>query len=151
MTRFILDERKMDEICAIISVGCTRSVAAQYVGCHVVTIQRAAQREEKFRRQLARAEAMFEARQLQNINAATQEARHWRASAWLLERKFPERYAKRDAGAITPEQLAILLTQFAEILVRDAPDEFRERILQRLADMKIPVSDDVPKAIGYDG
>lgn len=49
------------------------------------------------------AQGKFEQKQLQNIQGAAQESRHWTASAWLLERIFPERYAQQSRGSVQNE------------------------------------------------
>jgi len=144
-----LDEKKMEAVCAIVAVGGSRQVAAQYVGCHISTLVRTAQRDDGFRERLSQAEAMFEAAHLRNVNAAGKDAKNWRASVWLLERKFPDRYGRRDSASLSMEQVMLLLTQFAEIVVKEVPAEFRKRVLKRLAALKIPTSDG-PQAIGHD-
>ena len=44
----VLDEQKRGQILAILSVGCSQNMAAQYVGCAASTIQRTAERDPKF-------------------------------------------------------------------------------------------------------
>lgn len=51
---------------------------------------------------LKKAESEFELKHIQNINVHASES--WQASAWILERKFPERYAKRVIN-VEPKQV----------------------------------------------
>lgn len=52
--------------------------------------------------EIPRAEAEFEAFHLRNITRASLD--DWRASGWTLERKFPDRYARRVINQQDPEQ-----------------------------------------------
>lgn len=128
-----LDKVRQREICAIVAVGCSRETAARYVGCCPTTIRRQAQRDPEFLAELQRAESLEEITSLRYVQAAARQAQYWRAAAWLLERKFPQRYAPRAAGSLTPEQVAQLLVELAEIVVAEVTDALlRRRILRRL-------------------
>ena len=48
----VLDEGKQREIVAILTMGCSRRTAAQYVGCAPNTIQSTAERDPKFAEKL---------------------------------------------------------------------------------------------------
>lgn len=129
----LLDEGKKREIVAILTVGCARAVAAQYVGCAVPTIRRAALKDPEFAERLGRAESNLEITHLKNINTAATDVRHWRAAAWALERRFPQRYGQRRARTITPQQVAQVLEQFAEIVTQEVAEVAdRQKILKRI-------------------
>jgi hypothetical protein len=131
-----LDEIKKREICAILAVGCTRAIAARYVGCHPDTIRNTAGRDAEFAMAIERAESRHEIIHLTHINKAAEEGRYWRAAAWALERKYPDRYAARSPDVITVEQIARVLAQFAEVMLEEVPaGESRQRILTRLNDL----------------
>jgi hypothetical protein len=51
-----------------------------------------------------------------NILKATKDGRFWRASAWWLEQRSPERFGRRAPGVITPRQLDQALTAWHELL-----------------------------------
>ncbi len=129
----ILDEIKRREILAILSVGCSRTTAAGYVGCSVSTIQNTAERDPKFSEELRRAESRAEITFLQAIQKAARDERHWRAAAWVLERKHPEQYGRRKADALSVEQVKALLEQFAQAVVEQVPAaRYRQKILKQL-------------------
>ena len=129
----LLDEGKKREIVAILTVGCAKTVAAQYVGCSVTTIRRAALTDPEFAERIGRAEPNLEITHLKNISAAATDARHWRAAAWALERRFPQRYGQRRARTITPEQISQVLEQFAEIVTQEVTEAAgRQKILMRI-------------------
>ncbi len=131
----LLDDAKQREICAILSVGGTRSVAAKYVGCCVDTIRRTALRDKVFAERIQKAEPSTEITFLKSIQTAAKESRNWRAAAWALEHLFPERYARRANSPLTREQITEILTQFAEELLVDLPAKDREKIISRIAAM----------------
>ena len=66
----VLDQVKRGQICAILAVGSTRTVAARYVGCAVSTIRATAIRDPEFLAQLQHAESRHEVGHLQAIQAA---------------------------------------------------------------------------------
>jgi hypothetical protein len=132
----VLDDGKKREICAILAVGCSRAVAARYVGCHPGTIRNTALREEEFALQLEQAESRHEILHLSHINSAAKEGRYWRAAAWALERKYPDRYGQRHPDVITIEQISQVLAQFADVIFEEIEEpEYRQRVLARLTDL----------------
>jgi hypothetical protein len=129
--RPVLDDVKRCEILAILSVGCSQSVAAQYVGCAVSTIQRTADRDPKFAEELGKAKSNAELGLVKNIRKAAKKEQYWRAAAWALERGFPEKYARRGPDVITAEDLARVLAQFADMIVQQVPvDAYRKNIVK---------------------
>ena len=118
----ILDDIKKREICAILSVGGTRDMAAQYVGCTERTIRNAAERDPLFAERLAKTELSPEITFLRNISNAAAEGKYWRAAAWALERMYPERYEKRKPGAIPIAQLDDVVHYLVDAAMREVPD-----------------------------
>lgn len=130
-----IDDATRREICAILSLGTTLSVAARYSGCTVEAIRREAFRDAGFRRQLFRARAQSEVVSLRRLHVAAEQERHWHAAAWTLERRHPDRYARRKARTVGREQLEELLAQFAAVLVDEITDSaLRMRVLKKLRD-----------------
>jgi hypothetical protein len=127
----VLTENKRGQIIAIIGVGCSQNVAAQYVGCAVSTVQRTAERDPQFAAQLQHARCNAELSLVKQIRSAAKQEQYWRAAAWALERGFPEKYARRGPDVIDAEQLAQVLSQFAEMIVQQVPvDKYRKNILK---------------------
>lgn len=129
----VLDEAKRREICAILAVGCSRRTAAFYVDCSVNTIRRTALRNAEFAAQLRRAESACEVAALTHLNKAVKDGRNWRAAAWLLERRYPDRFGPRKPRSVSPDQLTDVVNRFAEVLSREISNaDERQRILARL-------------------
>jgi hypothetical protein len=141
----VLDAIKKREIIAILSVGCSRRVAARYVGCSPKTIQNTAERDPDFAEGLRQAEERIELTQLKNIAAAARKAQYWRAAAWMLERTRPQQYASRRPDVVTREQLARLMVRFAQIVAEDVTvSRDRKTVIKRLdrlaADLGCPIA-----------
>ncbi len=137
--RGILDELKQREICAILAIGCTRELAGalRRPASHPTTIRRTALRDAEFAAALEQAETTHEIAHMTHINAAAKEGRYWRAAAWALERKYPDRYAPRDPRTFTIDQIGQVL---GAIRGSDSGGSFegssqRKRILARLTEL----------------
>ena len=132
----ILDDDKKRQVFAILAVGGTRLMAAQYVGCHVETIRKTAIHDPAFAEQLRKAELGPELTFLRNIQQASKDPKQWRASAWALKRLYPDRYGRRPPNSITPEQLAEVVRELGTIVVGEVPaKEFRQNVLIRLSEL----------------
>jgi hypothetical protein len=128
----LTDEQK-GQIYGILSVGCDRQTAANFVGCSLAAIRQTMQRDPAFADGVCRAEAGAELNHMRNVQQAAKDEKHWRASVWWLERRAPERYGPRGPGAIQSRQLKAFIEILSGILcdeVRDAAE--RQRILDRL-------------------
>ncbi len=131
-----LDKERLHEVCTIIAVGGSRSLAARYVGCSVDTIRRTAERNAEFAADMLRAESKHELVFLQRISAAANKEQYWRAAAWALERMYPDRYAPRRPLALSPRQFAEVLRNFAEVVTAEVTDlAQRKRVLDRLLEL----------------
>ena len=102
--------------------GLQPPTAARYVGCAVSTIQNTADRDAAFAEKLRQAAYNTEVGLLKNIRNAAKKEQYWRAAAWALERRFPERYARRGPDVITLDQVTRLLGQFGDIVAEEVPD-----------------------------
>jgi hypothetical protein len=129
--RRVLDNVKQRELLAILSVGCSQTMAAKYVGCSPATIRREAARDAKFAEELAKAKGNAELGLVRNIRKAANKEQYWRAAAWALERMFPEKYARRGPDVLTVEQLAEVLDQLMERVMRHVPvGRYRQNIIK---------------------
>lgn len=78
---------------------------------------------DKLVESLKKAEAQFKAVHVNNIIQAGKEKRHWQASAWLLERKYPKEYGKIDRNAVMLTADDGELAEVAEMFQRLLKDE----------------------------
>lgn len=99
-----LDDATQARILAAIEAGCTRATAAKAAGVDGSTFRRWLRKGRELIEpyaelveQMRFAEARGEAALLAVIREAS--VRHWTSAAWLLERRFPHRWARRDPFA----------------------------------------------------
>ena len=91
-----------EKICEYVRQGLTYEIAARAAGISESTFYRWRERGErarsgKFREfweALKRAEAEAEQRLVERILAASSDT--WQAAAWMLERRYPDRWGRKD-------------------------------------------------------
>jgi hypothetical protein len=128
-----LTGQQKDTICGILSVGCDRQTAADYVGCSLADIRCQLQHDRQFLASVRRAEAGIELSHMRNVQEAAKAKKDWRASVWWLERHSPERFARRSPGAITVRQLKSFVAILVDALRENiASPEDRGRVVARL-------------------
>src|SRR5688572_21466598 len=89
----ILDEDKQKIACKLLGLGFSRRAAARFIGCSHNTILNTARRDPAFAQRLRAAPIEGEANHVEIIRRAGHQS--WRASAWFLERRYPERWGRR--------------------------------------------------------
>ncbi len=128
----LTDEQKA-QVYGILSVGCDRQTAANFVGCSLADIRRAMQWDPKFAAGVCRAEAGAELNHMRNIQQAAKDEKHWRASVWWLERRSPERFGPRGPGVVTSRQLKAFIDVLAETLREEiGTSDDQQRVIARL-------------------
>ena len=86
-------EKKIAELVAVVETGVSIESACAMVGIHRSTWYEWRERPE-IEARLDRALAVAESRLLDSIREAGRD--DWRASAWILERRYPETWSKRS-------------------------------------------------------
>jgi hypothetical protein len=112
----VLTDEKKGQICGVLSAGCDRETAANFVGCRPADISRAMLRDSEFAAQVRRTEAGCELGHMRTVQEATKEAKNWRASVWWMERRAPDRFGPRGASQVTLRQLDEFLNVVADIV-----------------------------------
>lgn len=140
MNQLTEDQRR--EAALIVAAGCDRVTAAKYVGCTETALDEAAAIDLAFGAALRRAEATCELSHMRAVQQAARDERHWRASVWWLERRLPERYAKRDADAVGRRELVRFVGAVAGAIAEAVRDEAdRRRVLDRLGELAEGMTD----------
>ena len=88
------------KICRNVARGCSREAASALAGVSPSTLYEWRQQFSEFSEGLEKADARFEAECVASIRKAGRSSRNWTANAWLLERKFPQRYGKVERHLI---------------------------------------------------
>ena len=104
MPKRLSNEQKA-QIFGILSVGCDRETAAEYVGCSLADIRRHMESDPQFVANVRRAEARIELSHMRCVHDVVENKKEWRAAVWWLERRSPERYGRRTPDAVTARQL----------------------------------------------
>ncbi|WP_146445271.1 hypothetical protein [Botrimarina colliarenosi] len=134
-------EQKREAV-LIVSVGCDRETAARYVGCRLEQLNEELANDGSFAAELRHAEAGSELTHMRNIQQAARDERHWRASVWWLERRLPERYARREAGSVTRRDLLRFLGSVASgVAAAVRNEEDRQRVLDSLGELAEALND----------
>ncbi len=137
-----LSAEQKAQVYGILSVGCDRETAANFVGCSPSAIVRAMRNDPGFATTVRRTEATAELSHMRTVQNATKDEKNWRASVWWLERRSPERFGSRSAGTVTARHLKAFLTILGEGLnsdIHDAAD--RERVMSRFKEYQKLVDD----------
>lgn len=100
------------EILAILETGGSRNMAADYVGIGRTTLHDHIDRDEAFSEQVKRAEASGQLKHLKKVGGADQ----WQASAWMLERKWPDEFGRKDRHEEQTDDIASVLTKLIDKL-----------------------------------
>jgi hypothetical protein len=133
--REVLDASKRAKIIGMLSMGCSRRMAARQVGCAPSTITRTADRDEEFREEVAEAESQSDIRALRLIRNTAQQERYWRVAAWILERRNPEEYGRRAPHTFTGTQVTELLLRGLREVVTAVPEEVLPDVLTSYYDL----------------
>jgi hypothetical protein len=127
----MLDENQQDNVVKVVSVCGDRFTAARFIDRDPGDITATAEADPEFAERLRRAEASLELGHLKHIEDAGKD--NWRASAWLLERVFPDRYAHRRSEVLTRKQVAQSLRAFSNVVLEEVRGvRQREKILRRM-------------------
>ena len=86
----------IDKLCDIIAQGYTREAACGQIGIHRTTLWRWMDDDEELKKRVEIAGFKQEMKLLSPIVKSDD----WRASSWLLERRFPERYGQKTELAL---------------------------------------------------
>ena len=123
-------------IIAVLTAGCSRETAALYAKCSRWKLRQAISEDSKFATEVAKAEQESEVFFVNKIRKAADKEQYWRAAAWALERRFPNRYAARGAGTLSMDQVHGLVSKLADIVVQEIPGGVeRRRILKRIHEL----------------
>ncbi|MCO6046600.1 hypothetical protein NG895_22100 [Aeoliella sp. ICT_H6.2] len=130
----VLDEVKQREICVLVTAGMSLTKIADYVGCDRRTIQRLRKTDEDFDLRMRRAAMAEELAPIQTLRNASKT--HWRAAAYMLERKErreAEQRAARERGRIAPN-LEHLARAVKQAIAEKVSDPVSELMLQQKID-----------------
>ena len=128
-----LTSQERNQVLALLSAGYSRTTAAKWIHRSPSTVQREIQECLEFAEQVGKAEEGSEMFYLSCIRRAALKEQYWRAAAWMLERRLPERYASKKPDSLTAEQVQKFMAACLQIIAEELPDEEqRLRVFNRL-------------------
>jgi len=95
-------------VLAFLRRGLHRTDAARAAGITYKTFREWELADGAFREAVKKAEADSREALVERIQAAAEDPKHWTAAAWLLERRSPKRWGRKDrvdVKQLAPEQL----------------------------------------------
>ena len=116
----LLTPERRRELIVYVSAGMRVEHAARYVGCSVRTVRREADRNDQFRIELATAEIGVRSDPEMLMKRAA--GSHWRAAAWMLERRDPHRFGRRRTDACGPQELEEICNTIIEVALAAVGD-----------------------------
>jgi len=133
MTKTKLSPQERTEYLALLSAGYARTTAAKFIHRAPGTIQNTMANDPEFAEQVAKAEENSEVFYLSCIRRAALKEQYWRAAAWVLERRQPDRYAAKKPETLTAEHVQKFMATCMRIIAEELPEqERRDKIMQRL-------------------
>lgn len=133
-----LHKEDIDKCVKLKSHGCSDTDIAAVIGVTKHTFSRwrnepKTDLQRQLAQQLKKAEAESKDRLLQIILRSAMEDRTWQAAAWMLERKYPDEYARPEVQ-----------------LQREAQRESTEQLLKGFEDVTISIREAAFRASGTD-
>ena len=143
----VLDEVKRREICALYYAGISTRAIAKYVGCSPSTISNTAARDPEFACTIRNAFMRRELSLLMNIQNAS--PKQWRASAWMLERLYPDRYGPHVTKGTSAEQKVAWQAAIIAAAKDSIPPEFVGAFEARMSEIHSQLDvNDLDRALG---
>jgi hypothetical protein len=122
-----LTPQQQSEVLAILSVGCSRAAAARCVRCTPHILRREILENAPFAEQVAKAEEGIELFYLTRIRSAAMKEQYWRAAAWTLERRLPNRYGNKKPESLTVEQMQKFMATCMQIIADEVPNKEQQK------------------------
>jgi hypothetical protein len=146
MNKTLLTDEQKSRICGVLSVGCDRETAVDFIGCTSRDLHRTMQHDPEFAVQVRRTEAANEVTHMRSLHEVAKDPKNWRISVWWLEMRSPERFKPRNGKSVTLPQLDEFLNVLAEIIgdeVESEDDQTRvlDRMMESLRELKDRVQD----------
>ena len=127
--RRVLDCEKKARLCELITQeSYSVEQAAESLDVSLRTIQRERKYDQDFDHEVRLAlQSPPDPLKLMEIAART----HWRAAAWLLERRNPEEFARKPVNTTNPKKVTAALRFLQEAALQAVPAEFHEALYQQ--------------------
>jgi hypothetical protein len=137
-SRMTLDDTKCAQVCAMLSIGATRELAAEQVGVNPSTIYRTALGDPEFAENLRRAESMHELLILKCLNETAKDPKNWRVGVWILEHRYPNHWALSDPEVYSEREISHLLCQVRDLILEEVHDDTAQlRVITHMQELAV--------------
>ncbi len=133
-----LDDAKQASVCSLVAAGVSLRQVAHFVSCDPKSIRREAERNDRFRAELARAKTEAKIHPLVVLRRAAQT--DWRAALCWMERIDPDRFARPDATQVTKREANQFVRDLVESIDRAVSDPSQREDLFQLLSAAMPVA-----------
>ena len=130
--RHFLTEQQRASVYDSFSSGGSYEMAADCCGATVEMIEAEESCDPCFTQKNCCARMTSEANLLKALTGAAGDSKQWRAAAWLLERLYPERYARRKPNTLSLKDHEQRLQQIADLVKSIAPSEVWTQLREQL-------------------
>lgn len=91
--------------------------------------------------------ASLEHEQLDNLSIAARDPRNWAAASWLLERRFPEKYGKKDT---VKHEINVRVMTFQKVVLdvlQEVDPKIKQLVIQKLREKSANSSSLLPPPV----
>ena len=138
LIRHFLTEQQRASVCDSFSSGGSYETAADCCGATVENIQHEETFDPCFAQKTSCARMTSEVNLLGSLTGAAGDSKNWRAAAWLLERLYPDRYARRKPNTLTLRDHEQRLQQISDLVKSIAPPEVWTKLRDHLEQLMRP-------------
>jgi hypothetical protein len=133
--RHFLTEHQRTQICEMLASGGSYEMAADGCGVTLEMIQKEESFDPLFKEFTSHAVLRSEVNLLRNVVGAASDSKQWRAAAWLLERLYPDRYARRKPNTLSLKDHGQRVQQLSDFIKSVVPEDVWPRLKQHLDDL----------------
>ena len=130
-----LTPTQREQLLDFLRTGGDLATVCKYVGATFIQLQRDMKRDPDFAQEVARAEAVVELNQMNNVLKAAKDEKNWRTSVWWIERRTRQRIGDSDQ-TVTEAHIVELIDAVARLVLDELPEPaVQRRFIERLNDI----------------
>lgn len=132
-----------DKIIEALGNSANMEQAAAFAGIGLSTLHRHRYADKTFEQRCIVARDLSKYRLVEQIaDKGKAKDGPWQALAWILERRYPNEYGRRDPDAISRKELKALINQLTATLITRLPMEFHADLFKGIGEMLMGVIGD---------
>jgi hypothetical protein len=145
--RHFLTEQQRTSVYESFSSGGSYEMAADGCGATVEMIQAEESCDPCFAQKTNCARMTSEVNLLKSLTGAAGDSKQWRAAAWLLERLYPDRYARRKPCTLSLKEHEQRLQQISDLVKAVVPADVWKQLRDHIEQLINPIpAENAPSA-----